>query len=139
MNKKGPIIIIEDDPDDQQFISDALAEAGNSNEIMFFSDGISVLNYLTTSKQKPFIIISDINLPILNGLELRERIHSNNELSLKCIPYIFLTTTVNPANVTQAYATSVQGFFTKPLSYQDLVRVIHNIIEYWKNCYAPPL
>jgi CheY-like chemotaxis protein len=137
MNKTGPIVIIEDDPDDQQILAEVLKDLDFSNEIIFFFDGDEALEYLITSGDKPFLILSDINMPKLNGLELRNKVHNNEQLRLKCIPYLFLTTAVSQQAVIDAYSKSVQGFFIKPQSYQEIKRVVGNIIRYWQDCQAP--
>jgi len=136
MNKKGPIIIVEDDWDDQEILTQVFNELKCPNKTIFFSDGEKAFEYLQTSEQ-PFLILSDINMPRLSGFELREKIHNNEQLRLKCIPYLFFTTSANQRHVIDAYSKSVQGFFTKPSSYAELLRVMRNIIEYWKDCHAP--
>ena len=137
MNKEGPVIIIEDDEDDLDLISDVFRELNYTNEIKFFTNGIDAFNFLEKTNERPFLILSDINLPKITGLELREKIHNNEDLRLKCIPYIFFTTAVDQKNVINAYSKSVQGFFTKPSTIDDLIRVIRNIMEYWKDCHSP--
>ncbi len=139
MNKSGPIIVIEDDPDDREFFEDIFKELNYANQVLYFFDGVKALEYLTATKDQPFLILSDINLPKLNGVQLREKIQNNEELRLKCIPYLFFTTTINQKNVIDAYSHSIQGFFTKPSSYKELLRIIKNIVEYWKDCHAPVL
>jgi len=137
MNKNGPIIIIEDDPDDQELFDDIFKELNHPNEILYFFDGLKALEYLTSSSEQPFLILSDINLPKLNGVKLREKIQNNEELRLKCIPYLFFTTSADQRSVIDAYSHSIQGFFTKPSSYKELLRITKNIIEYWKDCHSP--
>ena len=137
MNKNGPIVIIEDDEDDQQLFGEVLKELNYANEVIFFNDGQAALDYLTSSAKQPFLIFSDINMPKLNGFQLRDKVHNNEKLKLKCIPYLFFTTSAQQEQVIDAYSKSVQGFFTKPTSYVDLHRVIRNIIEYWKDCHSP--
>lgn len=137
MNKNGSIIIIEDDPDDQELFEDIFKELQCPNQVLYFFDGEKAFDYLTTSNDQPFLILSDINLPKLNGVKLREKIHNNEQLRLKCIPYLFFTTSADQRSVIDAYSHSIQGFFTKPSSYKELARKIKNIIEYWKDCHAP--
>src|SRR4030095_9104044 len=107
------------------------------NEIVFFPDGDTALDYLKDDRIYPFVILSDINRPSLNGLELRKMVHTNEGLSEKCIPYLFFSTAVNKKAVYDAYTLSVQGFFVKPLSYDKLVHTIRVIVEYWQECYSP--
>ncbi len=137
MNKNGPIIIIEDDADDKELLTMAFNELKYPNEIIFFTDGEKALNYLKDEKVYPFIILSDINLPKLNGFELKKMVHTNDGLSAKCIPYLFFSTSVNKKAVYDAYTMSVQGFFVKPSSYEHLVVTIRKIVEYWQECYSP--
>ena len=137
MNKKGPIIVIEDDPDDQTLLEDVFKELNYPNTVRFFNDGVTALEHLTQSNEQPFLILSDINLPKLDGFKLREKIHNNEELKVKCIPYLFFTTSADRQNVVDAYSRSIQEFFTKPDQYLELKRVMKNIVEYWKDCHSP--
>ena len=137
MNRKGPIIIIEDDLDDQEILHDVFISLDYKNEILFFSDGEAALNFLTETSVDPFIIFSDINMPRLDGMQLRERIHQNESLRLRSIPYLFFSTTAEQKHVIDAYSRSIQGFFIKPTSYDDLKDTIRTIIEYWLKCVAP--
>jgi CheY-like chemotaxis protein len=137
MNKNGAIIIIEDDEDDQALIKEVFRELNYPNKVIFFSDGIDALSHLEHVSEQPFLILSDINLPKLNGFELREKVRNNERLKLKCIPYLFFSTTAQQAQVIDAYSKSVQGFFTKPSSYAELLRILRNIVEYWKDCHSP--
>jgi CheY-like chemotaxis protein len=137
MKKGGEIIIIEDDPDDQQMLGEVFKSLEFPNKITFFPDGARVLDYLLQPDVFPFLILSDINLPILNGFELRDRIFQNEEISRKCIPYLFFTTAADEKSVVTAYAHSAQGYFKKPHGYKELETTIKTIIEYWNQCYSP--
>jgi CheY-like chemotaxis protein len=138
MNQKlGPIIVIEDDPDDQEFMQIAFKSLACPNEIIFFSDGYKALEFIKTTDVKPFLILSDINMPKINGMELKRNIQNNEELKVKCIPYLFFTTGLNRKAVFDAYSMSAQGFFIKPASTKQLEQTLRKIIEYWTECYAP--
>jgi CheY-like chemotaxis protein len=137
MNHPGPIIIIEDDIDDQEILSQVFKELNYGNELVFFGDGQQALEYLTDTDTKPFLILSDINLPKLNGMELREKVHNNEELRIKSIPYLFFSTSGAQKHVVDAYSRSVQGFFVKPSNYEKLKNTIRKIVEYWQECVSP--
>lgn len=137
MNKNGPIIVIEDDADDRHMLELVFKDLNYTNEIRFFEDGESAIEYLKADDVFPFIILSDINLPKLDGFSLRQMVHTNDELSKKCIPYLFFSTSVNEKAVYDAYTMSVQGFFLKPETYTKLVETIRTMVEYWKLCYSP--
>lgn len=137
MNKSGPIIIIEDDQDDQEFLADVFQGLQYPNEIIFFNDGEQALHYLTETTIEPFIIFSDINMPKLNGIELRAKVHENEDLRMKSIPYLFFSTVAEQQHVIDAYSKSVQGFFVKPSDFKKMKEMIKNIVEYWQNCVSP--
>ncbi|MCF2496692.1 response regulator [Dyadobacter chenhuakuii] len=137
MNKKGPIVIIEDDMDDQDILSEIFKELNYENELVFFGDGVQALEYLTHINIEPFLVLSDINMPKLNGMELYEKIHNNEDLRLKSIPYLFFSTSAEQKHVIEAYSRSIQGFFIKPSNYDRLRKMIVKIVEYWQECESP--
>ncbi len=129
--------MIEDDIEDQEILMVIFKDLDFKNEIVYFSDGEEALKYLVETKTKPFLILSDINMPKLTGFELRQKIRTDEHLNLKCIPYLFFTTTSNQKAVVDAYSQSVQGFFVKPSSIEKLTHTIKTIVEYWNECEAP--
>jgi CheY-like chemotaxis protein len=136
-NKNGPVIVIEDDADDQEILTEVFHKLNYPNKIVFFSDGQEALNYINHSKEPPFLILSDINMPKLSGFELREKLKTDEKLNIKCIPYLFFSTASNQKAVIDAYSLSVQGFFVKPNSVSELEKTIFTIMEYWRRCAAP--
>jgi CheY-like chemotaxis protein len=137
MNKAGDIIVIEDDLDDQDMLTEIFKELGYPNKIVFFTDGHEALAHLNQTDVEPFLVLSDVNMPKMNGFDLRKQIFENKELQAKCIPYLFFTTGADKKSVMNAYSMSVQGFFIKPTSMPALKKTIANIMEYWKECIAP--
>ena len=137
MNKTGPIVVIEDDMDDQEIMGDIFKNLNYKNPVIYFSDSEEALKFLIETKIKPFLILSDINLPKLTGFELRKKIHTNEDLNLKCIPYLFFTTTSAQQAIIDAYSQSVQGFFVKANTVNKLENTIRKIVEYWQECEAP--
>jgi len=137
MNRSGPIIIIEDDRDDRELLSVVFKRLKYKNEIIYFENGELALDYFTNTDIEPFIIISDINMPKMNGLELRDKIHLDEDLRSKCTPYVFFTTSAIPKHIAEAYCKSIQGFFVKPDELEKLQRLIKLIVEYWQECVSP--
>jgi CheY-like chemotaxis protein len=137
MNVSGPIVFIEDDLDDQEIIAEAFKTLNLPNKVIFFSDGEKALQYLTETDIKPFIIFSDINMPRLSGMDLRKKVHENEDLRLKSIPYLFFTTSAEQKHVIDAYSKSVQGFFVKPSDFNELKDTLQSIVDYWQRCVSP--
>ena len=136
-NKNGPVIVIEDNRDDQEFLVEIFQKLNYQNEILFFSDGEEALKHINETNDLPFLILSDINMPKLNGFALREKLRMDEKLSNKCIPYLFFSTAVNQKSVIDAYSQSAQGFFVKQNSMGELEKTIGVIMEYWRRCAAP--
>ena len=135
--RSGPIIIIEDDPDDQEVVKDACNDLQIPNKLKFFSSATQALNYLLSTKEQPFIIISDVNLPGMDGKELRLKINNNDYLRKKSIPFVFFTTSGNKETVQSAYEMMVQGYFVKPDNYVQTKNLLKMIYDYWAVCLHP--
>ena len=137
MNKNGPIIIIEDDDDDQELLQEVFTNLKYTNQLFFFPDGQKALDFLNSSDITPFLILSDINLPKLNGFALRDKIKMDAKLQLRCIPYLFFSTSLSQDAVIKAYSLSAQGFFKKQITLAETEKTISVIMEYWKRCASP--
>lgn len=137
MNKNGSIVIIEDDTGDQVILSEIFEELNYANPLIFFEDSEEALKFLQITEDEPFLVLSDINMPKLNGMELREKIHNNEDLRRKSIPYLFFTTSAEQQHVIDAYSRSIQGFFVKSNSYEKTKDIIVKIVEYWQECESP--
>lgn len=135
--KSGPIIVIEDDLDDQELLQETFKALNFPNQIIYFTDGYKALEFIEKADIRPFLILSDINMPTINGFELKKKIRNNAALNIRCIPYLFFTTGVQRQAVFDAYSMSAQGFFIKPSSMQGLENTLRKIIEYWQECYSP--
>ncbi len=132
-----PILIVEDDPDDQYFIRTIFEKLGVVSELIFFDDGLNALNYLQTTEKKTFLILCDINMPIMDGLELRRRIQKDEKLKKRSIPFVFLSTAARPKEVEEAYHLTVQGFFVKASQLSDMEKNLELILNYWLKCKHP--
>ncbi len=128
---------MEDDMDDQEIIIDALKTLGLQNEIKTFDTGQKALDFLKIMDRQPFMIISDVNLPVMNGLQLKSEIQNNEYLRSKSIPFIFLTTSGDKKAVEEAYDLQVQGFFVKEITYEGINKQLRGIVDYWKSCRHP--
>lgn len=132
MPRSGPIIIVEDDSDDSELLKDVFEELQVPNILRFFNSCLLAMDYLLTTLEKPFLIISDINLPAMSGLDFLKKIHENEQLKRKSIPFIFLSTTSNNEIIHQAYRMPLHGFFVKPTSLEEQKQLIKMIVDYWK-------
>lgn len=137
MSLQGPIVCVEDDEDDQFLLRHAIQQMGVTNPLLFFSNGVEALEFLENTPIQPFLILCDINMPLLNGIELRRQINASAYLREKAIPFVFLTTTATEETVREAYRGLVQGFYQKSPSASGLLQQIRHIIEYWKGCLHP--
>ena len=136
--KSGPIILIDDDPDDKEVFFDILKELQIPNSVIWFQNCDEAFTYLKKTTEQPFIIFCDLNLPGLSGLEFKRNIDEDKQLRKKSIPFVFSSTTVDQKTVDKAYTEmTVQGFFQKPNSYEELKNLIRLIADYWDHCRHP--
>jgi CheY-like chemotaxis protein len=131
---KGPIVIVEDDQDDQEIYSECIKAIGVQNELRYFDEPQQALEYLTTTEEQPFIIISDINMPGMTGLEFKKTIQQDPYLNAKGIPFVFISTDASNASIRHAHALSVQGYFKKPSSIEAYKDMLKKMFDYWSIC-----
>ena len=131
---KGPIVIVEDDKDDQDIYGEAIRSLGIKNEILFFDNGKEVLEYLNATDDQPFILLSDINMPVMSGLELKKNLQDDAYLSAKGIPFVFISTNASKVSVRHAHALSVQGYFEKPSNMDGIKSMLKTLFDYWELC-----
>ena len=137
MSKKGPIILIDDDTDEGEILADVFVRQSISNTLKCFLSGQEALNYLRTTDDKPFLILCDINMPQMNGIEVRRQITEEEYLRKKSIPFIFYTTSATQQAITAAYEMSVQGFFEKGKTIDLTKSMLRLIVDYWRTCRHP--
>jgi CheY-like chemotaxis protein len=131
---QGPIIIVDDDEDDRDIYAEAIKTIGIRNQIKFFAGGQPTLDYLITTSDQPFIILSDVNMPMMNGLQFKEAIQNDEYLRSKGIPFVFISTNASKTAVRQAHALSVQGYFQKPNSMTEIQSMLRKLFDYWELC-----
>ena len=130
MNKKGEILIVEDDKDDSDFVCEAFKDLKIANEVICFTNANDVLIHLRKVDSDPFFILSDLRMPLINGLELKQMIYADENLIKKAIPFILYSTTINSATFNTSLAVGVQGFFVKPASLDALRDLLETIVKY---------
>jgi len=134
MHNNGTVVIVDDDDDDREILESVFKRLKYSNEIIFFKDGFTALQYLNNVEKAPLVILSDINMPKMDGVRLRKEIQESHNNIIKCVPFIFFTTASTEIIVRNAYSSSIQGFFVKAISMDEIESTISIIIEYWKRC-----
>jgi CheY-like chemotaxis protein len=134
----GPIIIVEDDEEDMEILEEVIRELKMPNKIVWFLNCMEAFTFIKTTEKQPFIIICDINLPGQSGIDFKKQIDADPFLREKSIPFIFYSTSANRQYVTEAYTKmTVQGYFQKLNSYEEIKKLFKLIFEYWKVCKHP--
>ena len=136
MNKK-PIIVIDDDKDDLELMQQAFSELNIDNEIIVFDDGLKFLEYIKATDSGTFFILCDINMNKLTGLELKKIIYDDEKLRIKCVPFIFLSTSRASGSIMEAYSYGVQGYFVKPNSLAKTKHMLQSMVTYWSESQHP--
>ncbi len=126
------ILIAEDDDGHAELIQDGLVEAGVCNQIIRFKNGEDVWNFFngnnTDEKRdasKSYLLLLDINMPKMDGIEVLRNIKSNSEL--KETPIIMLTTTDDPREVEMCYKVGCNMYITKPVQFDKFAETLHRM------------
>ena len=133
----GAVYIIDDDIDDHQIINEIWRELQLPNQLLFFSSGADMLHHLSSAERAPFLIICDVNLPKMDGFELREKLLESGLKKFKSVPFIFWSTHASETQISKAYDLSAHGFFIKGTNYQQLKESFRSIISYWSMSRMP--
>ena len=123
-------MLVEDDSVDVMTLKRTLKDLGITNELVRSVNGEEALEYLRDKNNtEPSIIILDLNMPRMNGIEFLGIIKADKEL--RRIPVIVLTTSNNERDVIESFELSVAGYMVKPADYQKFVDTIKVIDQYW--------
>ncbi len=121
-----------------EIIEGAIRDLGISNEIEILKDGDMAMEYLKSKQADPFFNLSDANMPRIDGIELKKLIDGDPELRRKTYLLFFLTTTENKTLLIEGHSKiTVQGYFQKGYTYEDIVGTMKLIINYWRACRRP--
>ena len=128
------ILLVEDSPTDIELTERALRRAKVANELHYVTDGESALRFLRNegefaAAQRPDLILLDLKLPGMSGLEVLAEIKADQHL--RKIPVIVLTTSTADEDVTGAYANYVNAYVRKPIDFRELIEVVRTIESFW--------
>ena len=128
------ILMIEDNPDDVELTREALRDAKVLNGIHVAGDGVEGLAFLRREGKyvhapRPDLILLDLNMPRMDGRELLETIKADEEL--KSIPVVVLTTSAAEADVLRSYRLHANCYITKPVDFEQFVKIVRLIEEFW--------
>ena len=125
-----PLLLVEDDQVDVMTIKRAFKEIHVVNPISHVENGEEALAYLRDpSKERPCLILLDLNMPVMNGIEFLQVIKQDE--NLKRIPVIVLTTSEEQQDKLSSFNLGVAGYMAKPVDYRQFVEVMRSIDMYW--------
>jgi CheY-like chemotaxis protein len=131
-----PIFLIEDDQVDTMVVRRALKELHVANRLEHVENGEEALAYLRDpARERPCLILLDLNMPIMNGIEFLQAAKADSEL--KCMPVVVLTTSDEQKDKVESFELGVAGYMRKPVDYQQFVEIIRTIDAYWTISESP--
>jgi CheY-like chemotaxis protein len=143
MNKLGRILMVEDDPKDVELTLTALEEYNLANEVIVTHDGEQALDYLycrgeykTRSSGNPAVMLLDLKLPRVDGLEVLKQIKSDGELRM--IPVVVLTSSKEEKDMVASYKLGVNAYVVKPVDFHEFVNAIKELGVFWAVINEPP-
>jgi CheY-like chemotaxis protein len=143
MSKLGRILLVDDDPRDVELTLTTLGEYNLANEIVVARDGEEALDYLycrgefgTRANDNPAVMLLDLKLPKVDGLEVLQQIKSDE--CLKLIPVVVLTSSQEEKDMARSYKLGVNAYVVKPVDFQDFVNAIKELGVFWAVINEPP-
>lgn len=125
-----PLLLVEDDQVDVMTIRRALREIHVVNPVIHMENGEEALAYLRDpGNERPCIILLDLNMPVMNGIEFLEVVKSDDEL--RRFPVIVLTTSEEQQDKLNSFNLGVAGYMAKPVDYRQFVEIMRSIDLYW--------
>ena len=130
MRNARPVLLVEDDSIDAITVKRALHDLGVQTLLVHSTNGEEALQYLRDdANEKPCIILLDLNIPKMSGIEFLRIVKSDEYL--KAIPVIVLTTSKKDHDVIDSFEQSVAGYMIKPVNYQQFVEAMRTLHKYW--------
>ena len=143
MSEFGRILVVEDDPRDVELTLTALDEYKLANEVVVVRDGKEALDYLYCREQfasrpeeSPAIIVLDLKLPKVNGLEVLQQIRADERL--KMIPVVVLTSSHEERDMLTSYKLGVNAYVVKPVDFHEFVNAVKELGMFWAVINQPP-
>jgi CheY-like chemotaxis protein len=136
MQTLRPILLVEDDNVDAMTVKRAMRDLQVNNSVMHSVNGEEAIAYLSDpATEKPFVILLDLNMPKMCGIEFLKIIKAHDVL--KMIPVIVLTTSKEKKDVLDSFDLGAAGYMIKPVDYAKFVEVISSVMLYWGSSELP--
>jgi DNA-binding response OmpR family regulator len=143
MKPLGRILLVEDDAKDLELTMTALQDYNLSNEVVVTHDGEEALDYLycrgkfeSRSKEHPAVILLDLKLPKIDGLEVLAKVKADEKL--KVIPVVVLTSSREEKDMVASYKLGVNAYVVKPVDFHEFVNAIKELGIFWAIINEPP-
>ena len=141
---EGTIMLVEDNPDDVELTLRAFRKNDIANRTVVVHDGIEALDYLfgrgtykgRNIKEQPKLILLDLKLPKMNGLQVLEQLRAAE--STKLLPVVVLTSSKEETDLVSSYKTGANSYVRKPVDFNQFVEAIKSIGMYWLLINEPP-
>ncbi|MGN6578573.1 MAG: response regulator [Bordetella sp.] len=131
-----PILVVDDDDIGVQTVRRALQELRVPNPVVGCHNGEEALNYLRdSSRPRPTIILLDLNMPVMNGIEFLRIVKEDEQLRQH--PVVILTTSTEQQDKTDSFQFSVAGYMAKPMDYRQFIQIMRHIDQYWTSSELP--
>ncbi|MDO9597904.1 MAG: response regulator [Azoarcus sp.] len=137
MAMERPILLIEDNPDDEALTLRAFGKNQIGNPVVVARDGVEAIDYLAGTgshagrdlSTMPVLILLDLKLPRIDGLEVLRRIRAGEHTAM--LPVVVLTTSRETQDIEQAYRLGANSYIRKPVDYERFIQAVGQIAVYW--------
>ena len=144
MTQKNVLLLVEDNPDDEELTLLAFEQSAIANEVVVAHDGVEALDYLFGTgihadrnlSVMPALILLDLQLPRINGLEVLQRLRADPRTKL--VPVVILTTSNEQQDLINSYSLGCNSYIRKPVDYDQFITAVQQLGMYWLLINEPP-
>jgi Response regulators consisting of a CheY-like receiver domain and a winged-helix DNA-binding domain len=131
-----PLLLVEDNPDDERLTIRALRRGNLSNEILIARNGEEALNLLFGLELLPCVVLLDLKLPKIDGLDVLRRIRANERTRLQ--PVVILTSSSEDRDIIESYSLGANSYVRKPVEFEQFTEAVRQLGLYWALISEPP-
>jgi CheY-like chemotaxis protein len=144
VSQKNVLLLVEDNPDDEELTLLAFEQSAIANEVVVAHDGVEALDYLFSTGMyadrnpslMPALILLDLQLPRINGLEVLQRLRADPRTKL--LPVVILTTSNEQQDLINSYSLGCNSYIRKPVDYDQFITAVQQLGMYWLLINEPP-
>jgi CheY-like chemotaxis protein len=131
------IVMVEDDVDMHYLYKRVFTNLRLEKNLRLFDNALEALGFIRKFSEDTQLIFSDINMPMVDGIELKMRINADRSQKLQDIPFVFLSTSATEIDIKKSSNLGIQGFYQKGITLDEIEKTVKLVLDYWNESVLP--